>query len=129
MDFKTVKSRTPATALNEHAWRLTSFWVLQRIVVNHQIAAGQNPRRFSAARARREIRDVLQLMQQGKSGKPLAKRCLTSQIDNYQRKSAKTTRAWARKKNDKPPKPPKTRMATKKEIQKAKQLGFKALLI
>jgi hypothetical protein len=129
MDFKTVKSRTPATSLNEHAWRLISFWALQRIVVNHQIAAGQNPRRFSAARIRREIRDVLQLMQQGKSGKSLARRCLTSQIDNYKRKGKKTTRAWARKKNDKPPKPPKTRTATQKEIQKAKQLGFKALLI
>lgn len=129
MDFKTARSRTPATALNEQAWRLTSFWALQRIVVNHQIAAGQNPRRFSAAKARREIRDVLQLMQQGKTGKSLAKRCLASQIDNYQRKGAKTTRVWARKKNDKPPKPPKTRTATKKEIQKAKQLGFKALLI
>ncbi len=129
MDFKTLKSRTPATALNEQAWRMTSFWTLQRIVVSHQIAAGQNPRHFSAASARREIRDVLQLMQQGKSGKSLAKRCLTSRIDNYKRKGPKTTRAWARKKNDQPPKPPKTRTATKREIQKAKQLGFKASLI
>lgn len=129
MDCKTLLSRTPATALNEHAWRMTSFWALQRITVNHQIAAGQNPRRFSAASARREIRDVLQLMQQRRSEKSLKKRCLDSQIDSYQRKGEKTTRAWARKKNDKPPKPPKTRTATKTEMQKAKQLGFKKLLI
>lgn len=129
MDFATVKSRTPATAFNEHIWRVISFWVLQRIAVRHQIAAGQNPRRFSAATARREIRDVLQLMQQGKSGKPLAQRCLASQIDTYKRRGPKTTRKWARKKNDQPPKPPRTRAATMKEIQKAKQLGFKILRI
>ena len=128
-DFKTLRSRTPQTALNEQTWRFLSFWALQRLMVGHQIANGQPPRRFSAARARREIRDVLQLMQQGHSGPSLAKRALTSQIDTHQRKGQKTTRAWARKKNDQPPKPPKTRPATEKELQKAKQLGFKVLLI
>jgi hypothetical protein len=128
-DFKTVLSRTPATALNEQSWRFLSFWTLQRIMASHQIAAGQNPRRFSAARARREIREVLQLMQQGRSGKSLAHRCLASQIDTYKRSGQKTTRPWARKKNDKPPKPPKTRPATAQEIKKAKRLGFKVLLI
>ena len=128
-DFKTVLSRTPSTALNEHTWRLLSFWTLQRIMVSHQIAAGQNPRRFSAATARREIRDVLQLMQQGRYGPSLRTRSLASQIDTYKRSGPKTTRKWARKKNDKPPQPPKTRPATPQEIQKAKQLGFKVLLI
>ncbi len=129
MDFKTIKSRTPQTAWNEQGWRLLSFWALQRLLVNHQISSGKSPRRFSAAKARREIREVLQLMQQGRPGESLAKRSLTSQIDDYQRKGSKTTRAWARKKNDQPPKPPKTRPATKKEILKAKQLGFKCLTI
>jgi hypothetical protein len=128
-DFKTLLSRTPQTAFNEHRWRVLSFWTLQTIMVRHQIAGGQNPRRFSPASVRREIRDVLQLMQQGRSGPSLAKRSVSSQIDTYQRKGQKTTRAWARKKNDQPPKPPKTRTATAKEIQKAKQLGFKVLLI
>lgn len=128
-DFKTLLSRTPQTAWNEHTWRVLSFWTLQTIMVRHQIAGGQNARRFSPARARREIRDVLQLMQQGRSGPSLAKRSVSSQIDTYRRKGPKTTRAWARKKNDQPPKPPKTRTATEKEIQKAKQLGFKVLLI
>jgi hypothetical protein len=129
MDFKTLLSRTPPTALNEQTWRVLSFWALQRLMVGHQIAKGQNPRRFSAACARREIRDILQLMQQGRTGPSLAKRSLASQIDTYQRKGQKTTRAWARKKNDQPPKPPKIRPATEKEIQKTKQLGIKVLLI
>jgi hypothetical protein len=128
-DFQTLRSRTPQTALNEQTWRLLAFWALQRLMVGHQIAKGQPPRRFSPARARREIREVLQLMQLGQSGPSLAKRSLSSQIDSYQRKGPKTTKAGARKKNDQPPKPPKTRTATEKEIQKAKQLGFKVLLI
>jgi len=129
MGFTTIHSRTPVTALNEQHWRLISFWVLQRITVTHQLAAGQNPRRFSAAQARREIRDVLQLMQQGKRGKSLARRCQTAQTDRYQRHGPKETRDWPRKKNDKPPQPPKTRPAKATEIQRAKQLGFKFLLI
>lgn len=129
MGFATIKSRTPATAMNEHHWRLMSFWTLQRIAVGHQLAAGQNPRRFSAAQARREIRDVLQLMQQSRRGTPLAKRWLTTQTDSYQRKGPKTTRDWPRKKNDKPPNPPKTRPAKQSEIKRAKELGFKFLLI
>ena len=128
-DFKTLLSRTPQTAWNEHTWRVLSFWTLQKIMVGHQIAKGQTPRRFSPARARREIRDVLQLMQQGRYGMSLARRSLSSQIDTYHRKGQKTTRAWARKKNDQPPKPPKTRPATEKELQKTKQLGIKVLLI
>lgn len=129
MGFSAIKSRTPATAMNEHYWRLISFWALQRIAVGHQLAAGQNPRRFSAAQARREIRDVLQLMQQGRRGIPLAQRWLKMQTDSYQRHGPKTTRAWPRKKNDKPPNPPKCRTANKHEIKRAKELGFKFLLI
>ena len=129
LGFTTLKSRTPATALNEHHWRLVSFWMLQKIAVTHQVANGQNPRRFSAAQARRQIREVLQLMPQGRSGPSLKTRCLKMQVDAYQRQGPKTTRQWPRKKNDRPPQPPKTRLASAAEIQKAKQLGFKFLLI
>lgn len=129
MGFTTILSRTPETALNEQHWRLLSFWTLQRIAVGHQLAAKQDPRRFSAAQARREIRDVLGLMQQGRHGTPLARRWLTMQTDSYQRQGPKTTRQWPRKKNDKPPAPPRTRPAKESEIRKAKELGFKFLLL
>lgn len=129
MGFTCVKSRTPATALNEHHWRLSAFWMLQHMAVRRQIAARQNPRRFSAAAARREIREVLQLMQQGRSETPLAERWLNAQTDSYSRRGPKATGHWPRKKNDKPPRPPKTKTAQAKEIQKAKQLGLKFLLI
>lgn len=129
MDFTRLQSRTPATALNEQGWKLISFWMLQRIVIGHQIAAGQPPRRFSPAQARRHIREVLQLMQQGRSGPSLRQRCLEMQVDTYVRNGPKVTRPYPRKKNDQPPKPPKIKPAKPTEIQKAKELGFKYLLI
>ena len=129
MAFTQLKSRTPENCLNEQNWRLISFWILQRICVTHQIEAGENPRRFSAATARREIRDVLQLLQQGRRGKSIKQRCVKSQIDSYNRSGPKTTQNWPRKKNDTPPQPPKTRAAKAKEVQRAKQLGIKQLII
>ncbi|MGE0378070.1 MAG: IS4 family transposase [Planctomycetaceae bacterium] len=129
MGFTTLRSRTPATAWNEHHWRLISFWMLQRMAVSQHIAAGQDPRRCSAATAHREIREVLQLMQQGKYQTPLNRRWLKTQTDSYQRHGPQATGHWPRKKHEQPPKPPKTRPATASEIQKAKQLGFKFLLI
>jgi hypothetical protein len=128
MEFAQLRSCTPATAVNEHVWRMISFWMLQRIVVVHQMANGQNPRRFSAATARSEIREVLQLLQQGRRGKPLKRRCLAMQVDDYHRKGPKATGEYPRKKNDKPPQPPRTKVATAVEIKKATRLGFKFLL-
>jgi hypothetical protein len=127
MDFTKLKSRTGENCLNEQHWRFLSFWILQRMSVSHQIGAGDNPRRFSAASARREIREVLQLMQQSRSGKSLKQRCLKMQVDSYVRSSSKTRQNWPRKKNDEPPQPPKIRPAKTTEVQKAKQLGIKFL--
>ncbi|QDT35266.1 hypothetical protein [Thalassoglobus polymorphus] len=92
------------------------------MTVTIQITAKQDPRRFSTARARREIRDVLQLMQQNRSGKSLQARCLKMQVDQHNRKGPKTTRIWPRKKTETPPKPPKIRAPKKNEVQRAKQL-------
>ena len=129
MGFTRLQSRTPPTAFNEQHWRLISFWMLQRMAVREQIAAGQDPRHFSAAAARREIREVLQLLQQGRYETPLSQRWRKAQTDSYHRRGPKATRHWPRKKHEKPPNPPKTRQATANEIQKAKRLGFKFLLI
>lgn len=129
MDFATLESRTPGTALNEHVWRMISFWMLQRIVVVHQVTEGKNPRRFSAAQARREIREVLQLMQQGRGGRSIKQRCLDVRVDDYTRKGPKVPRSHPRKKNDKPPQPPNIKVATAAEVRKATRLGLKFLLL
>lgn len=129
MGFARTRSRTPETVMNEHCWRIISFGTLHRMAVSSQLAAGQQPHAFSAAKARREIREVLQLMQLQQYGEPLRKRWLKATVDSYTRTGPKATRKWPRKKNDKPPRPPRIRNAKKTEVQKAKQLGYKALLI
>lgn len=129
MNFTQLQSRTPDNAQSEQGWKVISFWMLQRMVVGHQIAGKQDPRRFSAAKARRHIRDVLQRVQTGQRGKSFKRLCLEMQVDSYTRSGPKCTRPYPRKKNDKPPKPPKIKLATPAEIQKAKQLGYKFLLI
>lgn len=122
--FRELLSRTPKTALNEQYWRMMSLWVLQRLAAKQLQAVGQDPRQYSGAQARRMIREFLQDLQQGASGKCLRKRLQLARTDDYRRKGPKTTRIWPRKKNDKPPQPPKIRSATEAEIQKAKQFEF-----
>jgi hypothetical protein len=129
MKLGVLQSRTPRAALAEQRWRLISYWLLQHMVVRGQLAAGMNVRRFSAARARRAIREVLALIQQGAGGPSLSKRWQAACHDSYHRKGPKTTRPWPRKKTDQPPQPPKTRIAQPHETQIAKQLGFKFHLI
>jgi hypothetical protein len=127
--FRELLSRTPQTALNEQHWRIVSLWVLQRLVAKELHAIGQDPRRFSGAQARRMIREFLQDLQQGTSGKCLPTRLRLARTDDYRRKGPKTTRTWPRKKNDQPPLPPKIRLATEAEIQKAKQFDFQFRLV
>jgi hypothetical protein len=129
MKLGVLQSRTPATALAEQHWRLISFWLLQHLVVRGQLAAGMDIRRFSAARARREIREVLALMQQGRSGRSLSRRWQGAAHDSYHRQGPKTTRLWPRQKNDQPPQPPKIRTAQPHETRTAKELGFKTHLV
>ena len=129
MSFTQLRSRTPQTALNEQVWKLVSFWMLQRLAVGHQLSAGQDPRRFSAALARREIREVIQLLAQHQRGLSLATRLQRIQKDFDTRTGPKAIRKWPRKKNDKPPRPPQIKPAPEAEIIKAKQLGFKSLRI
>jgi hypothetical protein len=129
MDFAELQSRTRATCLNEQYWRVLSCWMLQGIFKRIQLRKQYTPRRFSAAKARREIREVLELLQQDRRGPSIEQRAGRCQVDNYERNGPKATRKWPRKKNDKPPKPPKLRPAKPQEILRAKELGVILLKI
>lgn len=127
--FERLLSRTPETALNEQRWRIAALWMLQRAIAGRLQAAGEDPRRFSSAQARQILRDFLQEMQQGTRGEPLKDRLLRARTDGYKRHGPKQTRTWPRKKHETPPKPPKVRLATAQEVQKAQQLGFLLRLV
>lgn len=127
--FGRMHSRTPETAMNEHCWKLISFWFLQRMAVARQLAARMNPRRFSAATARTEIREMLQLMQQNRRGPSLERRFLQMKGDDYKRRGPKATGKYPRKKSEHPPSPPKIQPAKPCQIRRARSLGIKTLLI
>ncbi|QDU41476.1 Transposase DDE domain protein [Maioricimonas rarisocia] len=128
-DFGRMLSRTPETAMNEHCWKLISFWFLQRMAVAHQLTERMNPRRFSAATARREIRELLQLMQQNRRGPSVKRRFIRMKGDDYERSGPKTTGKYPRKKTERPPSPPTIQPAKPCQIRRARSLGIKTHLI
>lgn len=127
--FRHLHSRTPQTALNEQHWRIVALWTLQHLIARLLHQAGHDPRRFSGAQARRIIRELLQDLPRDACGPSLQRRLQQARTDDYKRKSSKTTRIWPRKKSDQPPQPPKIRLATPTEIQKANQVGFLIRLV
>lgn len=127
--FRQLLSRTPQTALNEQRWRIVALWTLQHLIAKLLHDAGQDPRRYSGAQARRIIREFLQDLQQDARGPSLRQRLQRAHIDDYKRTKPKVMRSWPRKKNDQPPQPPKIRLATSTEIQKTKQVGFLTRLV
>jgi hypothetical protein len=129
MVLGTLQSRRPRTGLNEQSWRVVSCWLLRRLAVGCQVSAGENPRRFSAAQARRAVRKVSEWMRQGGRGKSLTTRWREAAQDSNRRGGLKASRDWPHKKNGRPPKPPKTRPAQPAKTAKAEQLGFVVHLV
>jgi len=116
-------SRTPAAALAEQAWLNIGAWLLQLMTTAALIAANQSPRQWSAAQASREVRRTLRGNPSHGNHQPLHQRLGSATIDNYRRKGPKQTRCGVQKKREKPPGPPKIRLATKKERQLAQQFS------
>lgn len=126
-DFGQLLSRTPITAIAEHQGRLLGYWTLQYLVSREQARAGRDPRRWSAAGARKVIRDILALLDEERMAKSGDKKVLIrlreARQDDYQRLRPKVTRVWPRKKTDEPPQPPQIHPATAAESKRAKRHG------
>ncbi|EAQ77143.1 probable transposase [Blastopirellula marina DSM 3645] len=116
-----VLSRTPATALAEQGWLNIGAWLLQLMTTAALIAANEQPRQWSVAKASREVRRTMRGCPSRCIRQPLCQRLGCAKIDGYQRKGPKQTRRGVQKKREKPPGPPKIRQATKKEQQLAQQ--------
>jgi hypothetical protein len=127
--FNLLESRKPETTLNEQWWRVISLWSLQKLTAVRLQSRGRNPRQFSGAGVRREIREFLDELVQGHPGRSLDERLARAVKDNFSRKGPKQTRRWPRKKHETPPQPPIQRAAKISEVQKAKRLGAIMLLL
>jgi hypothetical protein len=122
---RTLHSRTPWMSLAEQTWNVLSMWVLQWVSVRELVAAGASPASWSAAKTRDRARRTLRRALCGGSCRPgetFRASLGTATIDSAKRKGPKATRAWPRKKREKPPGPPQIRSATPQERKQAQQL-------
>jgi hypothetical protein len=120
-----LKSRSSAAAYVEMTWSFLGLWCMAVYGLKQLHDQGIRPNRLSFAKL---IRTFQRMMRD--YALPVEKACklrdllLDAVIDEYER-GDKTSRDYPRKKNEKPPGPPKVRNATKQEIQLAIQVKQK----
>lgn len=118
-------SRSPDAALLEQTWVVLGLWFLDRLTLSAVEEAGHAPRERSWARARnvvrRVVRQALDPAPQS-DGTPLKAQLAQAVKDRYRRRGPKQTRPWPRKKEQRPPNPPKLQEATDSERQRAQHL-------
>jgi len=120
MEKHKMHSASPDNAQVELDWALVGLWMLGLLTVQRMIRRGIHPQHWSVAQSLRVVRRVMS----GRGGRQGAKdlRALAKALkDSYHRIGSKAARNWPHKKTDKPPEPPKTRMAKRWETLKAQR--------
>ena len=131
LDRRTVKSRTPATALAEVAATMLGLWLLGMLAVKRLAPRGIDPLRCSVAKARDAVRRAMRVplaspRQDSSRQPPNLDHALAHAFkDHYPRRGAKAARNFPRKKRERPPGPPKIKKATLHQRHIAKQLKKK----
>jgi len=125
LDRRTMKSRTPAMCLCENQWTILGLWLLGLLCVRQQLSVGRNPRRWSTALARNVVRYALRRPQRRCRRGQFTRQLRDAQHDSYARRHAKDARNYPRKKREKPPRPPKIKPATPRQIQRAQRFRTK----
>jgi hypothetical protein len=123
MEKYKVRSHSPAHTEVELDWALGGLWMLGLLTVQRMVRCRVNPGQWSVAESLRVVRRVMD----GRGGRQAAKdlHALAGAVkDTYRRRNPKAARNWPRKKDERPPGPPRIRMATREERQKAQ--GVKA---
>ncbi len=117
MGYGKLRSESPAAARLELDWAMVGLWMLGLMT---QQAMGRRPRRdWSAAEAHRAVRCAMGSLPGRRPAGGLVSSLRKARSDTYVRSGSKKSRDYPRKKKRKPPKPPKLRMATAKEILRA----------
>lgn len=122
---RTLLSRTPATCQAEVQWIVLGLWLLGLMQIMPGIPRRRSPRKWSVARSRDVVRRAMRNDPPAGCRAPrtvsLQQALACATIDNYTRHGSKQARNYPRKKQEKPPGPPKIKSATAKEIQLATQ--------
>lgn len=117
-----LKSRIPDHAYIEMQWAILGIWSMAVYALHHLRSEKIPPNRMSFAKLIRAFRKMLRhYLHKIDPSCDFQKLLRSAVIDNYVRKN-KASRNYPRKKQESPPGPPTIRLATKQEIQLAKQL-------
>jgi hypothetical protein len=118
-----MRSHAPAQAERELSWAVLGLWLLGIMSVAAILANGHDPLSWSAALARKQVRQTLRraLTLDRRCPQPLALMLADARQDNYVRTRTKKARNWPHKKREKPPGEPKITVASLKQIARAQQ--------
>lgn len=123
MQRRKLLSRTPATCQAEAVWTLLGLWLLGLMTVPRIVEAGGVPGDLSVAEARDVVRRALRRGRPPRGRVPrLGRELAESRKDPYRRLGFKGARDYPRKKEEKPPRPPKIKAASPAEVKKSASL-------
>ena len=120
---RTMRSDAPRQAQAELAWSLVGLQLMGLMSVREMLAQGTDPLDWSVAATRDLIRQAVE----GQGHRPVGaqgwkNRLAACRKDGYARVSNKKSRDWPDRKHDRPPRPPKIRTASEKEVRQAQNL-------
>ena len=117
MEKRKLLSAAPAQAQVELDWALAGLWLLGLLTLERRLRGRVPPDRWSVAESLRVLRRVLSGHRW--RGEAHGLRALAGAVkDSYRRLRPKAARNWPAKKTEAPPRPPKTRTASREERQK-----------
>lgn len=120
---RTLKSRTPKTCLLEAQFTMLGLWLLGLMSIGQFKKTRRSPRDWSVAKSRDVVRRAIRNAKpRGRRRPPLLQQLAAAVIDTHQRTASKAARNYPRKKQQKPPSPPKIKPATPTQIQRAQHL-------
>lgn len=117
-----LRSRSADAAYVEMTWAFLGIWCMALYALKQLYAKGISPSRLSFAKLIRAFQRMMRdYALPGNKNGGLCDLLQNAVIDQYER-SNKTSRDYPRKKQERPPGPPKIRQATTHEIALAKQI-------
>jgi len=116
--------RFAAAGAAELAWSLVGLQLMGLMTARELIARGIDPLQWSPAQTRDLIRQTMQCRSRRTLGAAGWKNKLAACLkDDYVRTGSKKSRDWPDRKRERPPGPPKIRIASEKEILQAQRLS------
>lgn len=124
LEHRTMRSGAPEQARAELAWSIVGLQLMGLLTVREMIGRGVDPLGWSVAATRDLVRQTLQAHSSRWVSVACWQRRLAACVkDGYVRSAGKKSRDWPDRKHDRPPGPPKIRLATANEVRQAQELA------